>query len=61
MINLALSQNIDYKNLLDPLRGSGTILTEAAVMGYQNLYGSDISRKAITDTKEKFRLDYQKL
>lgn len=53
MINLALSQNIDYKkNLLDPFCGSGTILTEAAVMGYQNLYGSDISEKAITDTKK---------
>lgn len=53
MINLALLQNIDYKkNLLDPFCGSGTVLTEAAVMGYQNLYGSDISEKATTDTKK---------
>ncbi len=38
--------------LLDPFCGSGTILTEAMLMGYKNLIGSDISKKAIADTKE---------
>jgi tRNA G10 N-methylase Trm11 len=38
--------------ILDPFCGSGTILTEAMLMGYQNLIGSDISEKAIIDTKK---------
>jgi tRNA G10 N-methylase Trm11 len=38
--------------LLDPFCGSGTILTEAALMGYQNLVGTDISPKAIEDTRK---------
>lgn len=37
--------------ILDPFCGSGTILTEAMLMGFNNLIGSDISPKAITDTK----------
>ena len=37
--------------ILDPFFGSGTILTEAMLMGYKNLIGSDISEKAIHDTK----------
>ena len=37
--------------LLDPFCGSGTILMEAALMGIKNLIGSDISEKAISDTK----------
>lgn len=53
MINLALSEKMDYKiALLDPFCGSGTVLTEAAVMGYKNLYGSDISEKAVEDTEK---------
>ncbi|MDO9399821.1 MAG: DNA methyltransferase [bacterium] len=49
MINLA---NISpEKTILDPFCGSGTILTEAMLMGYKNLIGSDISQKAIDDTK----------
>lgn len=53
MVNLALSEKIDYNiALLDPFCGSGTILTEAAVMGYKNLYGSDISEKAVSDTEK---------
>jgi tRNA G10 N-methylase Trm11 len=39
-------------SLLDPFCGSGTILTEAALMGFQNLTGTDISDKAITDTRK---------
>lgn len=38
--------------LLDPFCGSGTILTEAMLMGIKNIIGSDISQKAIDDTKK---------
>lgn len=38
--------------ILDPFCGSGTILTEAMLMGYKNLIGSDVSKKAIEDTKK---------
>ena len=38
--------------LLDPFCGSGTILTEAMLMGYKNLIGSDNSKKAIEDTQK---------
>ncbi|MDD4902801.1 MAG: methyltransferase domain-containing protein [Patescibacteria group bacterium] len=41
-------------SLLDPFCGSGTILMEAALMGVKNLIGSDISEKAISDTKKNF-------
>ncbi len=40
--------------ILDPFCGSGTILTEAALMGYERLIGSDISKKAIEDSKKNF-------
>lgn len=50
MINLA---QIDRDQvLLDPFCGSGTILQEAVVLGYKNIIGTDISQKAISDTKE---------
>jgi tRNA G10 N-methylase Trm11 len=35
----------------DPFCGSGTILTEAMLMGIRSLIGSDISAKAVDDTK----------
>jgi tRNA G10 N-methylase Trm11 len=38
--------------ILDPFCGSGTIITEAMLMGYKNLIGFDISPKAIEDTKK---------
>jgi tRNA G10 N-methylase Trm11 len=38
--------------LLDPFCGSGTILTEALSLGLTNIIGSDISPKAIADTKK---------
>lgn len=50
MINLSGAKTKDI--ILDPFCGSGTILTEAMLMGFQNLIGSDISIKAIEDTKE---------
>lgn len=49
MINLS-SASLD-KTILDPFCGSGTIITEARLMGYQNIIGSDISNRAIADTK----------
>lgn len=50
MINLA--QINTTQTLLDPFCGSGTVLTEALSMGYTNLIGSDISPRAIDDTKK---------
>lgn len=47
--------------ILDPFCGSGTILTEAALMGYQNIFGSDISPKAVADTKQNIAWIIQKL
>ncbi|MDD4271266.1 MAG: methyltransferase domain-containing protein [Patescibacteria group bacterium] len=37
--------------ILDPFCGSGTIITEAALMGYKKITGSDISDRALGDTK----------
>jgi len=50
MINLSGVKLED--TILDPFCGSGTILTEAILMNYQNLIGTDISHKAISDTKK---------
>lgn len=50
MINLAQVKTSD--TILDPFCGSGTILTEAMLMDHENLIGSDISQKAIDDTKK---------
>ncbi|PIR93284.1 hypothetical protein COT99_01565 [Candidatus Falkowbacteria bacterium CG10_big_fil_rev_8_21_14_0_10_43_10] len=41
--------------LLDPFCGSGTIITEAALMGFQDLIGCDKSEKAISDTRKNFQ------
>ncbi len=49
MINL--SGSAPTATLLDPFCGSGTILQEALRMGYMNVIGSDISGKAIEDTR----------
>lgn len=38
--------------ILDPFCGSGTILTEALLMGYKNIIGADISQKAIAGTNK---------
>lgn len=58
MLNLSgkISSTEEVKiNLLDPFCGSGTILMEAALMGVKNLFGSDISEKAIADTEKNFQ------
>jgi len=57
MINLALASSPCQGEgrgevILDPFCGSGTILTEAMLMGYQDLVGSDVSSKAIEDTRK---------
>lgn len=51
MINLA---QVAEENavIIDPFCGSGTILSEAALMGYKNLFGSDIAFKAVEDTRK---------
>jgi tRNA G10 N-methylase Trm11 len=49
MINLA--QANEDKIMLDPFCGSGTILQEALLMGYQKIIGFDNSDKAIKDSK----------
>ena len=50
MINLS---NADLNDvIMDPFCGSGTILTESMLIGYENLIGSDNSKKAIEDTQK---------
>ncbi len=48
---LNLSRTPKNGVLLDPFCGSGTILAEAALLGYENVIGSDVSEKAIEDSK----------
>lgn len=50
MINLAEIQK--NETILDPFCGSGTILTEAMLMGYKNIIGADMSEKAVEDSKK---------
>lgn len=38
--------------LLDPFCGSGTILTEALMVGYAHVTGSDLSERAVADTEK---------
>jgi tRNA (guanine10-N2)-dimethyltransferase len=53
LINLS---GVKFDNiLLDPFCGSGTIITEAALMGFQNLVGCDISEKAVDNTKQNVK------
>lgn len=52
-IMLNLAEVKDYNGLiLDPFCGSGTILQEALLLDFVNVAGTDISPKAISDTKE---------
>ena len=53
LIMLNLSQVNDFEApLADPFCGSGTILSEALLQGYKNLFASDISPEAIKNTKQ---------
>lgn len=49
MINLS-EQKDPEALIVDPFCGSGTILGEAMLAGYKNLFGSDISLKAVDDS-----------
>ncbi|MDO8581250.1 MAG: methyltransferase domain-containing protein [bacterium] len=40
--------------ICDPFCGSGTVLSEAALLGY-NVIGSDISEEAVADTQKNFQ------
>lgn len=54
MINLARRNDKDYQDkiLADPFCGSGTILMEAYLMGFKNIIGTDLSDKAVVDSKK---------
>lgn len=52
MLNLAIGPKpLDGIKISDPFCGSGTVLMEAVLMGVRQVFGSDISPKAISDTK----------
>lgn len=53
MVNI--SQGKKNEILLDPFCGSGTILQEALLLGYQKVIGSDISPKAIKDSESNLK------
>ncbi len=40
------------QTLLDPFCGSGTIVTEAMLLGFKSIIGSDLSDKAVEDTRK---------
>jgi len=50
MINI--SQAEEFSTILDPFCGSGTILTEAVILGYKNIIGSDYADKSIEDSRK---------
>jgi tRNA G10 N-methylase Trm11 len=51
MLNLAEVKNFGGI-VLDPFCGSGTILQEALLLGFTKVAGTDLSSKAVADTKE---------
>lgn len=53
MINLAAIDT--SKNIFDPSCGSGTIISEAVLMGYKKIIGTDISAKAVADTMKNLQ------
>src|SRR3989338_6991331 len=53
VVNLGISDCAIQKiKLLDPFCGSGTVLAEALLVGVANIVGSDISDKAVSDSKK---------
>ncbi len=50
MVNL--SQTPKDGVILDPFCGAGTILSEAAILGYKNLIGSDSDKEAVEATEK---------
>lgn len=59
MVNLA--QVPLGKTLLDPFCGSGTVLQEAAVLGYQRLTGMDADQRGVERTRTNFAWLAQKV
>lgn len=51
-IMLNISNTKKDSIILDPFCGSGSLIQEAILLGYKNITGSDISEKAIEDTKK---------
>lgn len=54
MVNLA-GAPADDATLFDPFCGSGTVLMEAALLGFSHIIGSDISEKAVRDTEKNMK------
>ncbi len=52
MMLINLSEIRPDQTLLDPFCGSGTIISEAILLGYQKLLGTDASDKAIADSRK---------
>ena len=52
MINLAEAR--EGAGILDPFCGSGTVLQEAAILGYRHLVGVDVDSNGINRTRENF-------
>ncbi len=50
MLNLSGATATD--TVLDPFCGSGTVLQEAVLLGCKKIIGTDVSKKAISDTRE---------
>lgn len=53
MINIASPE--PREAIIDPFCGSGTILHAAALLGWKNILGSDISPQAINNTKKNIQ------
>lgn len=70
MINLGLADfplrrrgnkgDLIIRDFLDPFCGSGTLLMEASLLGIKNIYGSDISEKAIRDSEANLAWLFEK-
>ncbi len=56
LMAINLSRITKDQTLLDPFCGSGTIVTEALLQGFTKIIGSDVSSKAVEDSKQN--IDY---
>lgn len=53
MLNLSGAKKAE--TILDPFCGSGTIATEAGVMGFQRILANDLSPQAVIDTEKNWQ------
>jgi tRNA G10 N-methylase Trm11 len=53
MLNIGSTSR--QKVILDPFCGSGTILQEAMLLGFKGIHGSDLSPKAVQDSKNNVK------